>query len=163
LVGANEKGYGNAPQEGGTWREKFTREVWPLLTEDQANRVHFLGAIGYAQYVSLLQLSAVHVYLTYPFVLSWSLVEAMSIGCAVIASDTPPVREVIKHRETGVLVDFFAVDELTANILELLRHPDRREALGRAARRFVVDNYDLKSVTLPKFLGLIDKILKYNE
>lgn len=162
MVGANEKGYGNAPKEGGTWREKFTREVWPSLTEDQASRVHFLGSIGYAQYISLLQLSAVHVYLTYPFVLSWSLVEAMSIGCSVIASDTPPVREVIKHRETGVLVDFFAVDELTANILELLRHPDRREALGRAARKFIVDNYDLKSVTLPRFLSLVDRILNDN-
>jgi glycosyltransferase involved in cell wall biosynthesis len=156
LVGATEKGYGNAPAQGGTWRELIQREVWPQLRPTEAERVHFLGAVPYAQYVSLLQLSAVHVYLTYPFVLSWSLVEAMSVGCAIVGSDTPPVREVITHGKNGMLVDFFSVEEISAAVLELLSKPKRRAELGAASRAFAVENFDLHTVTLPEAVSWVE-------
>ncbi|MFN3919467.1 MAG: glycosyltransferase, partial [Methylohalobius sp.] len=112
IVGGNEVSYGARPDPkryGGlsTWREIFTAEVRPKIPEAHWQRVHFLGLIPYPAFVALLQLSSVHVYLTYPFVLSWSLLEAMSVGCAIAASDTPPVREAIHHGETGRLVGFF--------------------------------------------------------
>ncbi|MDZ5650660.1 glycosyltransferase [Nitrospirillum sp. BR 11828] len=71
-------------------------------------RIHFLGKVPYDTFLSVLRVSAVHVYLTYPFVLSWSLMEALASACLVVASDTAPVREVIKHGQNGLLVDFFS-------------------------------------------------------
>ncbi|WP_331351721.1 glycosyltransferase, partial [Cellvibrio sp. UBA7671] len=97
-----------------------------------------------------LQLSTVHVYLTYPFVLSWSLLEAMSVGCAIVASDTAPVREVIKHNETGLLVDFFDVNAIAQQVSYLLRNPKERQRLGEIARGFIVRQYELKTICLPK-------------
>ena len=89
-------------------------------------------------------------YLTYPFVLSWSLLEAMSAGCAIVASDTAPVREVIKHNETGLLVDFFDVKTLAEKVSYLLENSKGRQRLGGLAREFVIRNYDLKTICLPK-------------
>lgn len=89
----------------------FLDEVKAELDMD---RVHFLGNIPYTDFVQMLQLSTVHVYLTYPFVLSWSLLEAMSVGCAIVASDTTPVREAIEHNKTGLLVDFLMWQALPA-------------------------------------------------
>jgi glycosyltransferase involved in cell wall biosynthesis len=91
----------------------------------------------------------VHVYLTYPFVLSWSLLEAMSAGCAIVASDTQPLHEAIVHDRTGKLVNFFDVDKLTESVCNLLDDPETRKHLGENARRFAVETYDLKTVCLP--------------
>ena len=113
------------------------------------DRVHFLGNIPYIDFVQMLQLSTVHVYLTYPFVLSWSLLEAMSVGCAIVASDTTPVREAIEHNKTGLLVDFFDVTGFASNVIALCEDRAKRDRLGQAAREFALSQYDLRSHCLP--------------
>jgi glycosyltransferase involved in cell wall biosynthesis len=100
----------------------------------------------------------VHVYLTYPFVLSWSLLEAMSVGCAIVASDTQPLHEAIKHNETGRLVDFFDVPKLVDEVCGLLDDPDNRARLGANARAFAQANYDLQTVCLPRQLEWVQTL-----
>jgi glycosyltransferase involved in cell wall biosynthesis len=120
--------------------------------------VHFLGHVPYQYFIPLLQLSTVHVYLTYPFVLSWSLLEAMSAGCAIVASDTQPLREAIVHNETGKLVDFFDASALTTSVCDLLNNAEERKRLGAHARAFAQANYDLQSVCLPKQLAWVEQL-----
>jgi len=114
--------------------------------------------VPYGKFVALLQLSSVHVYLTYPFVLSWSMIEAMSCGCAVVGSATPPVLEVIKDGENGLLVDFFDSDGIVDAVNRVLDHPDRMQAMRAAARRTSLERYDLATVCLPRHAELIDRI-----
>jgi glycosyltransferase involved in cell wall biosynthesis len=109
--------------------------------------------------VPLLQLSSVHVYLTYPFVLSWSLLEAMSAGCAIVASDTQPLHEAIEHNETGRLVNFFDVQGLAQEVCDLLDKPQERARLGANARAFAQAHYDLKSVCLPRQLEWVEQLV----
>ena len=111
----------------------------------------------YSQFIPLLQLSACHVYLTYPFVMSWSLLEAMGCGCAVVGSDTAPVREVIRHGENGLLVDFFSPTDLAAAAAELLKDPERASAFGVAARETVERHYDLEAC-VTRQLALMDLV-----
>jgi glycosyltransferase involved in cell wall biosynthesis len=106
-----------------------------------SDRVHFLGKIPYAQYVAVLQLSRVHVYFTYPFVLSWSSIEAMSAGCVVLGSDTAPVREVIEDGRNGLLVDFFDPAAIADRAAEVLARPEAFAALGAAARQTALDGF----------------------
>jgi len=103
----------------------------------------------------LLQISAVHVYLTYPFVLSWSLLEAMSIGCLVVASDTAPVREVIEHGRTGLLTDFFDPAALARTVAHALDQQATLKPLRLAARQAMLDQYDLHTHCLPRQLDFI--------
>ena len=119
-----------------------------------------MGNISYDLFIPLLQLSTVHVYFTYPFVLSWSLLEAMSIGCAIVASDTKPVHEAIIHDKTGRLVDFFDTKSLANEVCQLLEDPLARKRLGNNARLFAQENYDLKTICLPRQLDWIDRLLK---
>lgn len=155
LVGGNDVSYGAAPKDGQSWLEKFRSEVKPLISEADWQRVHYVGRLPYPDLLRLFQLASVHVYLTYPFVLSWSLLEAMATGCAIVGSDTAPVREVICDGETGQLVDFFDAQALAQKVCALLENPDERKRLGMNARRFIVENYDLKSVCLPAQLAWI--------
>jgi len=104
--------------------------------------------------------STVHVYLTYPFVLSWSVLEAMSAGCAIVASDTAPLREAIVDGETGRLVDFFDSAALAARVVELLDDPDQRSRLGAAARACAVRHYDLHTVCLPQQMQWVNALLQ---
>jgi glycosyltransferase involved in cell wall biosynthesis len=120
--------------------------------------VHFLGHVPYQHFIPLLQLSAVHVYLTYPFVLSWSLLEAMSAGCAIVASDTQPLHEAIAHNETGRLVNFFDAKALANEVCDLLDNPEERQRLGHNARVFAQQNYDLQTVCLPKQLAWVEGV-----
>ena len=106
LLGGDGLSYGARPPEGKTWKQIFADEVRSEISDADWQRVHFLGRVPYEVFLSVLQVSRVHVYLTYPFVLSWSLIEAMSAECAIVASDTAPMKEVIKNGKTGVLVDF---------------------------------------------------------
>ena len=98
VVGGDGVSYGSKPKDATNWRSKLLAEN-PL----DLNRVHFLGKVPYATYKKVLQISAVHIYLTYPFVLSWSLLEAMASGCLIVGSDTAPVREVIRDKDNGLL------------------------------------------------------------
>jgi len=150
IVGKEGVSYGAQPPSGKSWKTLFCDEVMPQLTAQQRDRIHFLGNIEYARFISLIQVSRVHVYLTYPFVLSWSLLEAMSVGCSIVASDTQPLHEAIKHEETGKLVDFFDPAALADSVIGLLEDNVERERLGIAAREFAISNYDLKGVCLPQ-------------
>lgn len=126
-------------------------------------RVHFLGNIPYNVFIPFLQLSTVHIYLTYPFVLSWSLLEAMSAGCAIVASDTQPLKEAIRHDDTGRLVDFFDIQGLVKEVCTLLDDPQARKRLGQNARKFAQLNYDLKSVCLPQQLQWVNQVKNNTE
>ena len=149
IVGSDGDSYGEKPSNGNTWVENMKSEVFPSLSETDRRRIHFVGTLPYSKFISLLQISTVHIYLTYPFVLSWSLLEAMSIGCAVIGSRTPPVQEVIEDGDSGILVDFFDIEALISNVNKILDNPDIRKALSRRARKLVKERYDLKSICLP--------------
>ncbi len=153
IVGSDGKGYGGG--EGG-WKDRMLRELGDRV---DTSRLHFVGRVAYPDFVSLLQVSMAHVYLSYPFVLSWSLLEAMSLGCVVIASSTAPIREVVTHGETGLLADFFDVDGRARQIIAALEDPKAHAPIREAARRHVVSTYDLQSVCLPAHLALIDKLL----
>jgi glycosyltransferase involved in cell wall biosynthesis len=120
------------------------------------SRVQFTGKIPYADYLRLLQRSSVHVYLTYPFVLSWSMLEAMSAGCLVLGSQTPPVEEVIRDGENGLLTDFFSPDAIAERVDTALAMDQR--PLRAAARETVVQRYDLKRVCLPAQLRLVEAL-----
>jgi glycosyltransferase involved in cell wall biosynthesis len=152
IVGADGVSYGQAPPKGQTYRKNYLEKVGKDI---DLSRVHFLGQVPYETLLRVYQVSSAHVYLTYPFVLSWSLLEAMSAGCAVVASRTPPVEEVITDRENGYLVDFFKPDEIAARVDEVLERPQDSIKLRERARRTVVDRYDLRKVCLPKQLALL--------
>jgi len=152
IVGGDAVSYGAKAPDGTSWKKIFLEEV---IDQIDTSRVHFLGTVPYQTLLGLLQLSTVHVYLTYPFVLSWSLLEAMSCGCAIVASDTQPLHEAIINDSTGMLTSFFDVDALAAHVIALLEDPEKRARLGQAARAFAVENYDLNTVTLPKLVRLI--------
>ena len=155
IVGGDQVSYGAMPEGRHTWKELFINEVRPQISTCDWARVHFLGNIPYSQFISLLQLSTVHLYLTYPFVLSWSLLEAMSAGCAIVASDTRPVHEAIRHDVTGQLVNFFDVAGVTEKVCALLDNPAERSRLGTNARAYARSNYDLKTVCLPRQLAWV--------
>lgn len=157
IVGGDEVSYGRKPAGAETWREQLLGELDGQL---DFRRVHFLGRLPYPQYLAILQVSTAHVYLTYPFVLSWSLLEAMSAGCLVIGSRTPPVEEVIADGENGYLVDFFDVEEVADKIAFACARRDRQGAVRRAARATVVTRYDLKTVCLPGHLALFRNLTR---
>ena len=162
LVGADDVSYGARPDAAkygaAKWRDIFANEVRGQISDADWQRVHFLGQVPYQFFIPLLQLSTVHVYLTYPFVLSWSLLEAMSAGCAIVASDTQPLREAIVHNETGMLVNFFDPAALAQSVCELLNNPEERTRLGANARAFAQANYDLQTVCLPKQLEWVAQL-----
>jgi glycosyltransferase involved in cell wall biosynthesis len=162
IVGADDVSYGARPtlqdHGGEKWKDIFIAQVRPQLSQAQWERVHFLGKIPYQHFVPLLQVSTVHVYLTYPFVLSWSLLEAMSVGCAIVASDTAPLHEAIHHNETGRLVNFFDVSGLANEVCMLLDNPQEQARLGRNARQFAQQHYDLNDSCLPRQLAWVDSI-----
>jgi glycosyltransferase involved in cell wall biosynthesis len=148
-VGKEGVSYGAQPPNGESWKTIFSEEVLPKLTPQQRERIHFLGTIDYPHFINLLQVSRVHVYLTYPFVLSWSLLEAMSAACAIVASDTQPLREAIIDNETGLFVDFFDHTKLANTVVSLMNDKELRNRLGANARRNAIANFDLNTKCLP--------------
>ena len=153
IIGSDAKGYGLPPASGLSWKQTLEAETLAELSEQDRSRVHFLGKLPYREYLSVLSVSTVHIYLTYPFVLSWSLIEAMSMGCAIVASDTTPVSEVITHDEQGLLVDFFSPAALAASVQQLLSDEAHRARLGSNARKKIVEEYDLKTRSLPRLMA----------
>jgi glycosyltransferase involved in cell wall biosynthesis len=155
IVGGDEVSYGASLPKGQTYRKKMLAEVGSEL---DGKRVHFFGRLPYELYLKVLQVSAAHLYLTYPFVLSWSMLEAMAAGCAVVASRTPPVEEVLRDGENGVLVDFFSTAEIVDAIDRVLEDPERTQRMRAAARQTIVERYDLRSVSLPQQLELLRSV-----
>lgn len=158
LLGGDEVSYGSRPPAGKTWKQIYIDEVREQISDEDWARVHFLGRVPYEVFLSMMQVSRLHIYLTYPFVLSWSLLEAMSAEAAILASDTAPVLEAIQHNETGWLTDFFDADALVEKADALLNDKETRERLGKAARAFVIENYDLKTQCLPKQLEWVSNL-----
>jgi glycosyltransferase involved in cell wall biosynthesis len=155
IVGGDEISYGRHLPNGETWRQRMLAEVGAAL---DMRRVRFVGRIPYDDFVTMLQVSAAHVYLTYPFVLSWSMLEAMAAGCLVIGSATPPVEEVIRDADNGLLVDFFSPEAVAEAVDRVLSHPDRMADVRRRARATIVEHYDLRTVCLPRHVALVDAV-----
>jgi glycosyltransferase involved in cell wall biosynthesis len=158
IVGEDGVSYGAKPPQGKTWKQIFINEVRGQIPDADWARVHYLGHIPYDRFTALLQVSKLHIYLTYPFVLSWSLLETMSVEGAILASDTAPVRELITDDVTGRLVDFFDPAAIVAGANDLLDDADARARLGAAARAHVAQHYDLNAVCLPKLLAWVDDL-----
>lgn len=152
---ADGKGYGMPPPEGRTWKDVFWAEIGDRV--DPA-RAHFVGRVPHERMLAAIAAGTAHVYFTYPFVASWSLFEAMALGALVIGSDTAPVREVITHGRNGLLIDFFDVDGLAAQLIEACRRPEAFAPLRRAARATIEARYDRARIGTAPWLALIDAV-----
>lgn len=150
---ATTPSYGPKPADGKPFRIQLLEELGDSI---DLNRVHFLGRVPYSSFVKILQISTVHVYLTYPFVLSWSMLEAMSVGCLIVGSRTQPVQEVIRDGENGLLVDIFSPEEISRKVIDALADRHAYAALRGNARKTVVENYDLRTICLPAQLRLMN-------
>ena len=153
IVGGDDVSYSAKLPPGDTYRARALRELEGRI---DLSRVFITARIPYVDYLALLRISSAHVYLTYPFVLSWSMLEAMSAGCLVVGSRTPPVQEVIRHGENGLLASFFSPAEIAEQVEAALARPEHMRPLREAARRTVVERYDLKRVCLPAQTVLLE-------
>lgn len=159
IIGGDQVSYGKAPKEG-TWKEIYRNEVHSEINED---RVFFLGRIPYDIYTSVMRLSKCHIYLTYPFVLSWSMLEVMSLGGIVLGSSTPPVEEVIEDTKNGFLVDFFDYEAIAQKTVDIMQLSDeQRKKIRHQARKTIIENYDLDLVCLPKQIALIESLVTHS-
>lgn len=158
IVGGDSVSYGSKPKINKSWKDIFIEEIRPKISDRDWERVFFLGNIPYNAYIALLQVSSVHVYLTYPFVLSWSLLEAMSAGCCIVASDTAPVREVIKDDKNGLLIDFFDHKKISDTVSFLLANHEKRQVFGLAARQEAKAKYDLNTICLSEQLKWVQRL-----
>lgn len=153
IVGGDGVSYGGAP-EGGSYRQRYLMEVVRRL---DPHRVFFLGNVQYGVFLQLMQITRCHVYLTYPFVLSWSMLEAMSAGALVVGSRTAPVMDAIEDGKSGLLVDFFDMAGLADRVCDVLAHSERYDGMRAAARQTVLERFDLESVCLPAYARLLEK------
>jgi glycosyltransferase involved in cell wall biosynthesis len=155
VVGSDRVHYGNDLRHirAKTFREHVLQTERPDL-----RRFRFLGTIPSEQLVEVLCLSDLHIYLTVPFVLSWSVLNALACECTVLASSTAPVQEVIRHEETGLLADFFDVEGLAGQALRVLKDPGTCRPLGATGRALVQERYGVDR-TLPKLWGLFTRVV----
>ena len=158
IVAAGEGvSYGPRPPGGGGWKDFLLAELAGKL---DLTRIHFLGHLPYRQLLTLFRVSAAHTYLTYPFVLSWSMLDAMACGGAILASDTPPVTEVVQDGVNGMLVNFFDSAGIAAKLDWMLGHQAELRPLREAARRHVVEHYDLANTCMPRQLALLEAVAR---
>lgn len=153
IVAAERVCYGKSLPDGLSYKTLMLDKV-PL----DLSRVHFVGTLPYGLYRKVLQASDVHVYLTRPFVLSWSMMEALSSGCLVIGSATAPVQEVIQEGYNGLLVDFFSPQQIAQRVNEVLNNPTHMAELRQNARKTILEQYDLKQL-LPQHLKLMEDVI----
>jgi glycosyltransferase involved in cell wall biosynthesis len=153
IVGGDEVSYGAAPKDQKGWKDLILAEVGEQL---DLTRVHFMGKVPYDQFVALMQVSRAHAYLTYPFVLSWSMIEAMSAGAHVVGSATAPVQEVMTDGVNGTLVDFLDVPGWSAALTEALADPDKFLPRRKAARQTALDRYDQR-ILLPRMIDFVER------
>ena len=157
VIGADERGGYGKPADGNTtWGQTLFSEVADKV--DRA-RIHFVGRVPHALMIEALSLSSAHVYYTYPFVLSWSLLEAMSTECLIIGSDTAPVRDAITHGQNGILNDFFDVEALSTALIAACRTPEQFAPLRKAARQTILERFDRATICEPAWLRLVEPML----
>jgi len=157
VVGRDGHGYGGTPPGGGDWRTFMLKELGNRI---DTKRLHFVGQVPHSVLHRVFRLSACHVYFTVPFILSWSLLEAMACECLVVGSRTPPVQEVVEHGRNGLLVDFFDHEELAKTVARVLANPKDYQELRNAARKTIVERYDLRSRCLPMQIEMLDALLR---
>lgn len=155
MVGGNDVSYGKKPADAPDWKAKLLAEVGGDL---DLSRVHFTGRVPHDQLHELFRITRAHVYLTYPFVLSWSMLEAMACGALIVGSATPPVEEVVQDGVTGRLVPFFDPDAVARTVLDVLARPEAHGPMRDAARRLVVERYDLRTRCLPRQIELLERL-----
>jgi glycosyltransferase involved in cell wall biosynthesis len=151
VVGADRIAYGRPLPEGKTYKQLMLEKL-PL----DLSRLHFTGLLPYPEYLQVLQASSVHVYLTRPFVLSWSMLEAMATGCLIVASRTPPVMEIIEEGSNGLLVNFFSPEEIAVRVGEVLDSPNDLASMRAKARETIQERYDLAQL-LPQHLQWVQQ------
>jgi glycosyltransferase involved in cell wall biosynthesis len=154
IVGGEEARYGPSPPHG-SWKDVFLAELGSAI---DPTRVVFPGWVDYGTYMRLLQRSDAHVYLTYPFLASWSLREALAIGCPVIGSDTAPVREFITHGENGLLTDCLDPVGLAATVMQVLENAALARRLRAGARRYAEQHLAMDDY-LAGFEGVITRLV----
>lgn len=140
IAGTDRVAYGRALEEGDSWKQRMLAEC-----DFDPSRIHFTGSLPYNQYRALLRSSTVHCYLTIPFVLSWGMIEAMSVGCLIVASDTAPVQEMITDGYNGLLVDFFDHEALAHRLVYGIENQIELASLRHEARQTVIDGYELSN------------------
>ncbi|SPH19525.1 Phosphatidyl-myo-inositol mannosyltransferase [Ascidiaceihabitans donghaensis] len=156
VIGGNDTSYGGKSKHPGGLRGQMEAEVGDRV---DWSRVHFLGQVPFEDYQKIIQISKCHLYLSMPFVLSWSCLESMSMGATIVASDVAPVREAITHGETGLIVDFFDPDAIAAQVVDVLQNPETYAHIGPAARDHVVKTYDFHTVCLPEHIRQINDLV----
>ena len=152
VVGKDRVAYGSPLPDGQTYKQKMLAEL-----ELDHDRLHFTDLLPYGEYRKVIRASAAHIYLTIPFVLSWSMLETMAVGGIVIGSDTPPVRELITDGVNGLLVDFFSPEAVADQVDRILASPDRMTGIRREARRTIVEKYSRKDL-LPEQLRMLREV-----
>ena len=163
IIGGDSYSYGAAPKSEdnnssiASYKKKYLDEVKKDLSNIE--NIIYTGAVSYNVFLSLLDLSSVHVYLTYPFVLSWSMLEAMALEKVVVGSNTEPVKEVIVNNKNGLMVDFFDVKDIANKVNDVLSNPSKFNKIRKAARKTIVEGYDLETISLPLQLKLIEEVL----
>ena len=155
IIGGDGVSYGAAAPEGKSWKQIYLDEVRQEL---DLNRIVFAGNVDYGTYLTVLQVSACHIYFTYPFVLGWSCLEAMACGALVVGSATPPVEEVITDGVNGCLVDFFDEDKLVSTVVNAIQRPEHYLQMRKAARETIVKRYDLNTLCLPAQIDLVKSL-----
>ncbi len=155
-IGGSETSYGQSSKHPGGLRGEMEAEVGHRI---DWSRVHFIGRVPYLEFCRIIQISRCHIYLTMPFVLSWSLLEAMAMEATIVSSDVEPVREVMTDGETGLLVDFFDPDAIAARVVDVLEDPSKFAHLGPAARAHIVENYDFLTRSLPGFIAHVNALV----
>ena len=156
IVGKDRVAYGKNLPDGKTYKEVML-EKFPL----DLSRVHFTDLLPYDEYLQVLQASSVHIYLTRPFVLSWSMLEALATGCLIVASDTAPVTEVIEDGINGLLVNFFDPQQISDRVIEALDNPEKMSTIRTKARETILESYDLANL-LPQHLQWVKESASNN-
>ncbi len=154
IIGGNDKVFYADKLSNQTYKEYMLSKL-----DLDMSRVHFVGGLNFLDYLSLLQVSSVHVYSTMPFVLSWSILEAMSAGCCIVASNTSPVAEVMKDKYNGLLFDFFNVNQLVEKIEYALDNKEEMKTIRKNARESAIEGYDFKK-TIPLQIQLVNSLIK---
>ena len=158
IIGGDGVSYGASANNGRSYKDIYYDEVKGDLSNHQ--NLIFLGNLDYNLFLTAIDISSVHIYLTYPFVLSWSMLEAMSLEKLVIGSKTKPVEEIIKDKHNGLLFDFFDFKKLAEFTSDVLSNPTKYEKIRKNARKTIIQKYDLKKNILPKQLNLIEGLLE---